>query len=238
MTTDQLNALLKLQTLDLTLLQFKKEAAGIPARQEALLAGLAGARAAAAAAETQLKDHEKQIRDIEREVSDTREKIRRYLAQQMEVKTNESYQALQHEIAAAEAEIVALEDRELEMLEAVDTLNAGLASARADLEADTEKADAEKERLDKRLQVIREQFEELKGKREALTMRVDRGILQKYLNHLSSKQDAFLVAVHQQTCGGCHMKLTPQVLHDLHSGQRWAFCSHCGRPLYDPAVTG
>lgn len=235
-TTDQLNALLELQTLDLTLLQFKKEAAGIPARQEALNAGLAGARAAAAEAEMKLGEREKEIRGLEGEVSAVREKINRYRSQQMEVKTNESYKALEHEIASAEEEIGLLEDRELLLMEEVDTLKRRLASCQADLESATQKAGVEKARLDERLQAVREQFEELKGRREALTTRVDPAVLQKYLGHLSSKQDAFLVPVHQQTCGGCHMKLTPQVLHDLHSGQRWAFCSHCGRPLYDPAA--
>ena len=236
MITTQLNALLQLQTLDLTLLQLKKEAGSIPARKDQYTLRTEKALAALEQAKTALRDREKAIKALEGDVGEVRERINRYRRQQMEVKTNESYKALEHEIAGCETEISALEDRELELMEGVEPLSREVREAGERL-AIAEKAIQEDcVLLDQRLETIRAQFEELKAQRDQHLPGIDEEILRKYLGHLSAKQDAFLVPVHQQTCGGCHMKLTLQVQHDLHAAAKWTSCGYCGRMLYDPDV--
>jgi predicted nucleic acid-binding Zn-ribbon protein len=86
------------------------------------------------------------------------------------------------------------------------------------------------------METIRSTFQDVKAEREALAGRVDPEVLQRYMAMLAKKQEAVVVPIRQESCGGCHMKLSPQILHDAHSGQKWTSCGFCGRMLYDPAV--
>nr|MDA3873440.1 C4-type zinc ribbon domain-containing protein [Kiritimatiellia bacterium] len=96
------------------------------------------------------------------------------------------------------------------------------------------KAEEEVQELETRLATIRTTFEEIKADRGGLVDQIDSEIADRYLALLGKKQDAVVVPVRQQGCGGCHMKLTPQTLHDAHSQQKWTYCGFCGRLLYDP----
>lgn len=234
MNDTALNTLLRLQELDLTLLQLKKEAHGIPARREQILSRSAAAEQALDTAKTALKSREAEIKALEGAVDAIKEKINRYRIQEMEVKTNESYRALEQEIATCQLEITAEEDRELELMESLDPLRAAVQKAQTELDRARQALQIEVARLDERLDTIRQQFEDIKQSREPLIAQLDPDLVKKYLNHLSGKEDAYLVPAKQQTCSGCHMKLSPQTLHDLHAAVKWTPCTFCGRLLYDP----
>ena len=235
MNADALNALLRLQELDLTLLQLKKEAKGIPAKREALLGRSASAKEALETAKAALKARESEIRAVEGDVEAIQARIKRYQVQEMEVKTNDAYRALEEEIANSRKEISAREDRELELMDTLEPLQAAAAKAEKDLAAAEEAARNDVALLDERQNTVRAQFEETKQSRAPLIARLEPDLVKRYLAHLSAKEDAYLVPAKQQTCGGCHMKLSPQTLHDLHAAVNWTACTFCGRLLYDPA---
>jgi predicted nucleic acid-binding Zn-ribbon protein len=44
--------------------------------------------------------------------------------------------------------------------------------------------------------------------------------------------DFGLVPVDSGSCGGCHMKLPPQLVQDAKRGTAMISCSYCGRILY------
>jgi len=230
----QLNALLRLQELDLTLLQLKKEAGGIPGRRETILKRSAAAEQASEAAKGAFRAREAEIKEVEGAVEALKERINRYRIQEMEVKTNESYRALEQEIATCKQEIEKEEDLELVLMETLDGLKAAVDKAEKELNAAKEAVDQDLSRLDERLETIRAQFQEIKMSREPLAAALEPDLVKRYLAHLSSKEDAYLVPAKQGTCGGCHMKLSPQTLHDLHAAVKWTPCTFCGRLLYDP----
>jgi hypothetical protein len=88
--------------------------------------------------------------------------------------------------------------------------------------------------LEDRLTVIRGQFEEVKARRDPLTALVDGEALSRYQHLLSTKDGVAIAPIQSGGCGGCHMKLNPQTLHDAHAAAKWTTCGHCGRLLYDP----
>jgi predicted nucleic acid-binding Zn-ribbon protein len=235
-TRDQLHALLALQKIDLTLLQLKKESQTIPARQEAIRSRVDAAKAAEQAAKEAIQACEAEIREDELEVEAVRSQVAKYKTQQMEAKSNEQYKAFNHEIAAAEDKIGQAEDRELEHMSRLEELKDAKAETIREREAAEAQAEAEVGSLDERLEVIKTTFAELKEERTALIGRIPTDVVEQYMGQLGKKQDAEVVAVRQENCGGCHMKLTPQILHDVHSLQKWTSCGFCGRYLYDPAA--
>ena len=233
MIQEHLQLLRELQTKDLTLLQLKRESQGIPERKGKLADLANSARAREKAAALAVKTSESAIKQVELDIQSQREQIVRYRNQQMDVKTNDVYRALETEIATVGTKISAMEDVELEEMEKLEANKSELISARSELAEAEKKVAAEVQALGERLEVIRSTFAEIKAEREQLAPRLDPEILQRYMSQLQSKQDAVVVPLRNQSCGGCHMKLTPQHLHDAHALQKWVTCNHCGRFLYE-----
>ena len=114
-----LDRLIRLQALDSRVAEARKLQTSIPDTQRALDQKLDGARAAVAAAKDQQAANQTSRRDLEKDLSAVNTRLSRYKDQLMEVKTNREYQAMQHEIAVAQNEVKALEEKVLErMLEA------------------------------------------------------------------------------------------------------------------------
>src|SRR5574340_926397 len=92
----------------------------------------------------------KERKKYELDVDQWKEKLRKYKDQIYEVKTNEAYKALQHEIQTVEAEIAKAEDRLLEKMVAgeeferqVKTADRALKEAEAAAQADRARTEAE-----------------------------------------------------------------------------------------------
>ncbi len=233
MNVPQLKSLLKLQKNDLTLIQLKKEAQSVPERQAQIKKNAQSARDQATAAQDAVKACESAIKQIELEVETAKEQINKYKTQQMQARTNEEYKAFEKEIANAGEKIGELEDKELLEMTRLDEVKADLVKAREVEAAAEAQVATEIQELEERLNVIRSTFAEVKEGREDLVAEIDKEISDRYMQLLNKKQDAVVVPIRQDSCNGCHMKLTPQTLHDAHSQQKWTNCNFCGRYLYD-----
>lgn len=236
MKRSSLHALIALQKIDRTLIQLKKEAQGIPGKKEAMDARCRMEQEALAVAETAMKENQNAIRQLELEVESVREQMNRYKTQQMSANSNEEYKILGHEIETCEGKIGELEDQELVLMEKAEPLQAAVVEAKDILGSSQAVIDADKGGLDDRLQVIRDQFEELKRQREPQVAELDESVEAEYRALLSSKDGLAVVPIEEGACRGCHMKLEPQTLHDAHAAMKWVYCGFCGRILYDPSV--
>ena len=80
-----------------------------------------------------------------------------------------------------------------------------------------------------------ERLEEMKNERKRAAEQCDQALLQKYSRILNNKRDVAVVMVESGGyCGGCHMKLPPQVIHDARNPQKIVSCNFCGRIVYNP----
>src|SRR5438876_1104270 len=78
----------------------------------------------------------------------------------------------------------------------------------------TAKGEAEKADLQKRAALIKQESEQLTGDRKQLVASVDPDLLSRYERLLRSKGDVAIVQIKHGTCGGCHLNIPPQVIHD------------------------
>src|SRR5580704_4109954 len=144
----QIQRLLELQTVDLHLEELRKFMAAIPTRNAEIESRLGVAKAKLAAARdahtTALKDRKKYELDVEQ----WREKGKKYRDQSYEVKTNDAFRALQHEIANADAEMARAEDRLLERMVAGEDFDRQIKSGEAGLKEAEAVAAAERKVLD------------------------------------------------------------------------------------------
>ncbi|MGC2607918.1 MAG: hypothetical protein WA419_20405, partial [Silvibacterium sp.] len=102
---DELLALVQLQETDQNINKLRGEIAALPKRLAALEEKLIRQKAGVDEVNKAIKDEEAKRRRFESDLNDLQQKIIKFREQSSSVKTNEQYQALQHEIGYAEAEI-------------------------------------------------------------------------------------------------------------------------------------
>lgn len=231
-----LEPIVALQKKDRKLIKIMREIRDIPQRKSDIEAQLGGSKQKLETALESKKHTEALLRDIELEIESCREKVVKYKTQQMEAKTNDQYRAFVKEIGVVDAEIKELEDKELQLMEDLEQGKAIVAECEERL--NTEKAGIADElsELDDRTSHLKERMESLKADRARAAALCDKALLQKYARIMNNKKDFAVVLVESGGhCGGCHMKLPPQVIHDARNPTKIVGCNFCGRIVFNPA---
>jgi hypothetical protein len=161
-----------------------------------------------------------------------KQQIEKYANQQLQTRKNEEYRALTHEIDMCKADITKIEDGEIELMEQAEQVQKE--ASRLSREADEIKKMAEGQitQLNQREENFKKELAELERGRAELAAVVDEAALNRYERLFKSKGDMVVVGVHHSVCGGCHMRLPPQVLVACKSDQKIIACPNCGRILY------
>src|SRR6202035_5836644 len=113
--------------------RLRLEIAELPKRVASIEEKLAGTKAGLEKARSSVKSDEAAHRKYETAIQDLRQKISKYRDQSLEVKTNDQYKALLHEIQFAEKEIGANEDKILELMVNADVREKEEKAAEAEL---------------------------------------------------------------------------------------------------------
>src|SRR5271169_5736153 len=111
-----LKSLIELQAVDLRLIEIRERLSRFPKRLAEVEARVTAARQEVTAAKEALTGSLKDRKTYEMDVEQWKERAKKYRNQSSEVKTNETYKALLHEIANAENEVSKAEDRLLERM--------------------------------------------------------------------------------------------------------------------------
>jgi len=229
-----LEHLLVLQDRDRRIASLKAEAARIPHEIAAVVKRVQDESARLDAAKLQLKQIEADRKKLEIDVESKRTQITKYRVQLNQIKSNTEYQALLKEIANAEQEIVHLEDVELEFMEKTERLQPELKQEQALLKEISAKGETEQAEFKRRAQTAEQELAQLRAERDALAAKADADLLVRYERLMRSKGDYAIVPILHGNCGGCHLNLPPQVVHNAKDGGAAVGCDYCGRILYWP----
>ena len=184
----------------------------------------------------ELKNKTRQIeadrKKLDLDVQSKKVAISRYKSQQQQTRKNEEFAALNHEIEHAETEISALEDSELELMEAYDKGLAAVAEAQKELLAFQEKVKHKKSELEKRGATLSAELVTAEEKQAVSEKAVPEDVLGRYRRILKSKRDVAIVPIRHGACGGCHMKMTSQTVLVAKAAENLVSCDNCGRLVY------
>jgi len=86
--------------------------------------------------------------------------------------------------------------------------------------------------MDRRAAGVQQELSGIEADRASRTGGVDELWMGRYDRIMKHVGDAAIVPVDHGTCGGCHMKLPPQVIHDTRRADAITACTFCGRMLY------
>ena len=229
--TSTVEKLLALQQIDSRIREIERELKNIPARKKDEEDRLSAHRKEVADAEQKLKAAQTDIKKLDLENAARSEKIGKFRQQQLELKTNREFKAIDTEIDAVKQEISGLEEQELVLMEEIEGARSRLAAKQQALVAEQTLVNDDIKRLDERAAQLGQEARELMTGREAAAREVEALWLTRY-ESVFKRKDQALVPLKDGFCGGCHMKLPPSVAHDRRRGDVMVTCNFCGRLVY------
>jgi len=224
--------LLILQDRDRRIMQIQEELERIGPQRDTLRAQTGAALATLDAARARGKQIESDRKQRELEVEAKKQQIGRYSLQQFQTKKNEEYRALAHEIESCGADIVKLEDAQLELMEQAEATQRDLLAAGRQADDLKKLADGQLQDLAAREQALAAELAGLQSSRDQLKGAVDARTLQRYEHLLKMKAGSVVVGIQHGVCGGCHMKFPVQLVVSCQAERELVACPNCGRILY------
>jgi uncharacterized protein len=232
---DVIEKLLTLQDRDQRLRSFQTEIAHLPEERKTREKQLADSATRLEKAKIRAKEIEIEKRNLEIEAGSKRDAIARYKQQQLQTRRNEEYSALAHEIEAAEKTVTALEDRELDLMEELETLHPQIVAAEKAHAEERSKIEHLLAGLESKKSNLETRIAELKSEHDRLAELLDESIRDVYLHLFRTKHGLAVATLEHEFCMGCHMKVTAQTAVQVRAARGIIHCPQCGRILYLPA---
>ena len=229
---DQLDTLKRLQAIDGELFRLRKEEKEKPKELERAAAQVAAQEAAVKAAESKLTALQLTQKEKEGELQTREAQVKKLQGQLFQVKTNKEYSAMQHEIEALKADNSLLEEAILTTFDAVDQAAKARKAEQAKLAGQQEQLRRERERIERELSTIRAQIGKLELDRKTLTPDAPKASLAIYERILGIREGLAMVPLVNDSCGGCHRRLPPQVINQVYLKANLVTCESCSRILY------
>ncbi len=225
-----LTQLLELQRVDDELVALQTEFEGLPGHRERIEAERSACDEQLATAKQTLQDAEGGLRQAESLLQDQEALLQKLEGQQFQVKSNDAYTALLHEMDHARESI---SEHETKILEHMDTIE----QSRGRL-AEVEKRVAEtRSRLEVERPAIEARDAELTGEIDRLRTlhsELGPGVGPELLNHyerIATRRRPVVILVQEERCGGCRVGIPPQSFIEILRSETMVTCGNCSRIL-------
>jgi predicted nucleic acid-binding Zn-ribbon protein len=222
--------LLELQRLDDELIAFEEELGAAPGRRSRIEAGRSGGATRLAEAREALEQAEAQQRQIEATLQDQEALLKKLEGQQFQVKSNDAYTALLHEMEAAKRAISDGETQILEGMEAIESARAALATGEAEVAEILGRLDTEEKTLDERERELVATAARVREARAVVRPDIESKLLEKY-EKISARRRPAVVLISNEMCVGCRVGIPPQSYIEILRLERVVTCGNCHRIL-------
>jgi uncharacterized protein len=226
--------LIELQRVDHQIAALRAELESFPKRVLEAHAKLNGARAELAAVRETHTQGVAERKKLEFDVQQWKDRVRKYRDQSGAVKTNESFKALQHEIATAEAEVAKAEDRQLEVMMAGEDLDRRVKLSESRLKEAEQAVAAERKEIHAQAAEKKKQLEAVLTERERIIAHVPEDLRELYARIAKRHNDTAMAEARDGQCRGCGMRVLPHILQELRTetNEEVFRCESCGFILY------
>ena len=228
----ELQHLIQLQELDLTVDRQRRRIADIPLLRAALDARLAERIATVDAVKGRIAACQAARREIEKDLAAVQTRLSRFKNQLMEVKTNKEYQAMQKEMSVAEEEVSVLETRMLERMVEADGFAAELKTAEAALKAEQAESTRGLQQLDTERGELERALQKTTDERHTLTAQISKDALAVFERVAHGRKGLAIAEARDGLCTVCHVRLRPQIFNEIRRNDSLIQCDSCTRILY------
>ncbi|MGE5177069.1 MAG: zinc ribbon domain-containing protein [Hyphomicrobiales bacterium] len=227
----ELNALLELQRRDSTVSDATRRLEAIPKRREELRSAVAGTRLELDAAKKDLEAARLGRRGFEKEAEGFQSEAAKLERQLLDVKTNQEYTAMRHQIAAVNERRSDVETRILESFEKEEALQAAVKRAEQRLAQEEARLKQGEADLDREADALGGELAEAERLRDEARPHVPATILSRYDRLVGARDGVAVAEVRKGACGACFKALTPHALQIARTGEQIQNCESCGRIL-------
>lgn len=227
----ELDALLELQRRDSVLRDAAKRLEEIPKRREALKAALNAAKAALDQAKKDLEGARLTRRGFEKEVEGFQAEIAKLERQLLDVKTNQEYTAMRHQIEAVKAKRSDVETKILESYDREEAIAAASKSAERKVSEEEARLKQGEAALDQEKGELNQALEGHVRDRDAMRSQVPPGLLSKYDRMVGVRDGIAVAEIRKGACGACFKSLTPHAMQEARRRESILNCEACGRIL-------
>jgi len=236
-----LQNLIDLQHVDVRLTDVRGRLAKFPKKLADSDARVAAAKAAVETSKAAQLANVKDRKKYELDVETWKDRVRKYRDQTSQVKTNEAYRALQHEVEGAEQEIAKAEDRLLEQMVASEEYDRRIKAAEAALKEVEQLERVQRFTVEADRAVAEKELAELEAERARATAGIPENLLDHYDRIVKKHHGVALAEVRNEKCGACGMIVRPHVIQEMRraDSDQMFHCETCTRILYfiEPSVS-
>lgn len=223
--------LLAVQEKDLRMRDIRARMELLPAERNKLIAKGRAAQARREEAKQKVRSTLLEIKSAESDIAAGNAAMTKLKQQSAGIKKNSEYQTMLGEIAACQTRIGDLESRQLELMDRVEEEKRAVGTVSAEVEAVIKGVKTELTEIDQFVLELRAEYKQLEAAAAAAARAVETGVLDTYRRLLKSGQGLPVAPVENGICGNCHLRLTPQTMNQVKSGQI-ATCDNCMHLVY------
>lgn len=227
----EIERLLILQERDKKARLLRTELKTVPVERKALEDKLASTKQLAHDTHQRQRAAEVEQARLDNEIRSRRDQIAKYETQKMQTRKNEEYQALNHSIEHVRKEIAGIEDRQIELMETLESLKPMVAAADQAAAAAASLVQRQLADLQSKQGNLEAQLAELDSTRSKFTEGLDEDLLDDYKRLFTTKNEA-VVPLSHDVCSGCHMSVTTATATAVRLGKSIVHCQQCNRILY------
>ncbi len=233
----KLTSLYTLQTIDFKIDRLRSVRGELPLEVQDLEDVIAGL-------ETRLEKFNNEVRELETEISNKKivaqeslELIKKYEAQQMNVRNNREYDSLSKEMEYQTLEAQLAEKKMKEFAVEVESKQELVKEVEAELEERNKDLEAKNAELNDIVAETEKDEEMLNEKAEEQRNKIDARLLSAYQRIRDNARNGLaVVPVERESCGGCFNKIPPQRHLDIRLHKKIIVCEYCGRILIDDDI--
>ena len=232
---DELALMKQVAKIDETVVELMRIIREFPERTAAYDAREAAARAACDAIKQESAAQQKRLHERELFLRECDTQVQKLDSQLNTIKKNDEYQLMRGRIAELKIQKSAAEEEVLGLYEVVEAAKQKQHAAQAKLDQQVKELAGERAALLEARQYSETRLAAHEADKHKLLDQLSPDDVAKYRRLLEHFEDMVIVALLDNKCQGCHMRVTPQAACDAMNG-KLVTCQHCGRLMYYAAT--
>lgn len=232
MFRDDIEKLKALQDIDREIVRLKEQLNLYPPMLKRLEKNLDRKRKELQSIRDGQQERQKQRRLMEKEILFRQEEIQKKSAQQLAPKIKQdAFEALKREMDKLKGEINVLEDKIIQFIAEDEQALKALAEAETVFKREEEDAQVERKRIEDQIASKNRRITDLDSERTQQLTLVPKDLLTYYNRYYRGHGPTVVVPIEGDSCGGCHMRILPQVIVEAKQCEKMVTCEGCRRIL-------
>ncbi len=221
--------LIEMQKLDDKISELQVLIKNLPEQLSTLKNNLSSAQTTLSTIHEELENNKKDQDKRELLIRSNKDQMVKYQNQLLTIQTNKEYKALNKEVSHLEQKNHELEDEIMELMELAEELREKKKETEKSLATADQELKANEHRLENEIKIVEQNMEKYHQERKVFAKELPIPLVKKYAALIQNRNRKALVYSIENTCGGCGFMIRPQVMVELHEGDKIVYCENCSR---------